>query len=127
MQVQLVHELVAPDGWASGGFLLLAVLFIVSNTIKLTIYARKEELELLGLVGATRLFIKAPFLIEGVIQGAAGSLLSLVFLTSCYFGFLHNAGNFLSFNPADSGLVFLSAGISPQSSQEGYCSDFSGA
>jgi cell division transport system permease protein len=51
-----------------GGFLVLAVIFIVSNTIKLTIYSRKEELELLGLVGATRLFIKAPFLIEGLIQ-----------------------------------------------------------
>lgn len=92
-----------------GGFLLLAVVFIVSNTIKLTIYSRKEELEILGLVGATRMFIKAPFLIEGIIQGAAGSLLTLVILAACYFGFLHNAGNFLSFNPSDAGLSFLSA------------------
>lgn len=92
-----------------GGFLLLAVVFIVSNTIKLTIYSRKEELELLGLVGATRMFIKAPFLIEGVIQGAAGAILALIILTACYFGFLHNAGNFLSFNPSDAGLSFLSA------------------
>jgi cell division transport system permease protein len=90
-----------------GGFLLLAVVFIVSNTIKLTIYARQQELELLGLVGATRLFIRAPFLIEGVMQGAAGSFFALVILTACYFSFLHNAGNFLSFNPADSGLQFL--------------------
>jgi len=90
-----------------GGFLLLAVIFIVSNTIKLTIYARKEELELLGLVGATRMFIKAPFLIEGVIQGATGSLLAVILLTACYFGFLHNAGNFLSLNPSDAGLTFL--------------------
>ena len=92
-----------------GGFLLLAVVFIVSNTIKLTIYARQQELELLGLVGATRLFIRAPFLIEGVIQGAAGSFLAIVILTACYFGFLHNAGNFLSFKPADAGLQFLPA------------------
>lgn len=90
-----------------GGFLLLAVVFIVSNTIKLTIYARKEELELLGLVGATRMFIKAPFLIEGIIQGAAGSTLTILILTGCYYGFLYNAGNFLSFNPADAGLSFL--------------------
>ncbi len=59
------------------------------------------------MVGATRMFIKAPFLIEGVIQGAIGSLLSIVVLTACYFGFLHNAGNFLSFNPTDAGLSFL--------------------
>jgi cell division transport system permease protein len=92
-----------------GGFLVLAVLFIVSNTIKLTIYARKDELEVLGLVGATRLFIKAPFLIEGILHGATGALFALAILTSCYFGFLHNAGNFLSFNPVDAGLSFLPA------------------
>lgn len=90
-----------------GGFLVLAVLFIVSNTIKLTIYARKDELEILGLVGATRFFIKAPFLIEGILHGTVGALLSIAILASCYFGFLHNAGNFLSFNPADAGLSFL--------------------
>ncbi len=92
-----------------GGFLLLAVVFIVSNTIKLTIFARKEELELLGLVGATRMFIKAPFLIEGIIQGAVGSILTIIILAASYFGFLHNAGNFLSFNPSDAGLSFLPA------------------
>jgi len=93
-----------------GGFLTIAVLFIVSNTIKLTIYARKDELELLGLVGATRLFIKAPFLIEGVLQGAAGAVISLAALGACYFAFLHNAGNFLGVNPAGAGLTFLPAG-----------------
>lgn len=90
-----------------GGFLVLAVVFIVSNTIKLTIYARKDELELLSLVGATRFFIKAPFLIEGIFQGALGALLSILILTACYFGFLHNAGNFVSFNLASAGLSFL--------------------
>jgi cell division transport system permease protein len=92
-----------------GGFLLLAVMFIVSNTIKLTIYARKDELEVLGLVGATRFFIKAPFLIEGILHGAAGAILAIIVLTACYYGFLHNAGNFLSFNPADTGMLFLPA------------------
>lgn len=93
-----------------GGFLVLAVVFIVSNTIKLTIYARREELEVLGLVGATRFFIKAPFLIEGILQGAVGALLALVVLTGCYFVFLHNAGNFIAFNPVTSGLAFLPPG-----------------
>jgi len=90
-----------------GGFLAIAVLFIVSNTIKLTIYARKDELELLGLVGATRFFIKAPFLIEGVLQGALGAVLSLFALGACYYAFLHNAANFLGVNPAGAGLRFL--------------------
>ncbi len=90
-----------------GGFLLIAVLFIVSNTIKLTIYARRDELELLSLVGATRFFIKAPFLIEGIIQGLTGSLLALIFLTGSYYGILYNAGDFLRFSPTSAGLAFL--------------------
>ncbi len=90
-----------------GGFLLVPVIFIVSNTIRLTIYARRDELEVMSLVGATRLFIKMPFLIEGLLQGVAGGLLSLLLLVLFYQLFLHNAGNFLTFNPASSGLAFL--------------------
>ena len=90
-----------------GSFLLIAVIFIVSNTIKLTIYARRDELEVMALVGATRFFIKAPFLIEGIIQGCIGSLVSMILLLGIYEGFLHNAGSFLTFNPTASGLSFL--------------------
>jgi cell division transport system permease protein len=90
-----------------GGFLVVAVLFIVSNTIKLTIYARRDELEVMSLVGATRFFIKAPFLIEGIIQGGAGALIAIGLLLGLYEGFLHNAGSFLTFNPTTSGLAFL--------------------
>lgn len=93
-----------------GGFLLMAVLFIVSNTIKLTIYARKEELEVMDLVGATRFFIKAPFLIEGILQGAAGAVLALLILVAAYFGFLHSATNFVNFSSSVTGLSFLPAG-----------------
>ena len=90
-----------------GAFLVVAVLFIVSNTIKLTIYARRDELEVMSLVGATRFFIKAPFLIEGIIQGGAGALIAIGLLLGLYEGFLHNAGSFLTFNPTTSGLAFL--------------------
>lgn len=90
-----------------GGFLVIAVLFIVSNTIKLTIYARRDELEVMSLVGATRFFIKAPFLIEGIIQGGAGALLATGLLLGLYEGFLQNAGSFLTFNPTTAGLAFL--------------------
>jgi len=90
-----------------GGFLVVAVIFIVSNTIKLTIYSRRDELEVMSLVGATRFFITAPFLLEGIIQGLAGSLLSLGLVYGLYEGFLQNAGDFITFNPAASGFNFL--------------------
>ncbi|NVN92955.1 MAG: ABC transporter permease [Desulfuromonadales bacterium] len=90
-----------------GGFLVVAVIFIVSNTIKLTIYARRDELEVMSLVGATRFFIKAPFLVEGVIQGGAGAVLAMALLFGLYELFMYNADSFLTFNPVTSGLSFL--------------------
>jgi cell division transport system permease protein len=94
-------------GGLVGGFLVLAVIFIVSNTIQLTIYARRDELEIMSLVGATRLFIKMPYLLEGLLQGIAGGVIALLLLLSVHLLFLHNAGNFLTFNPATAGLSFL--------------------
>lgn len=55
---------------------LLAVVFIISNTIRLTLFARRDELEIMRLVGATDLFIRAPCYLEGALQGAAGALLA---------------------------------------------------
>jgi len=70
-------SLIKTGGAILGGFLLLSALFIISNTIKLTLYARRDELEIMALVGATPFFIRAPFLLEGMIQGAIGGLLAL--------------------------------------------------
>jgi cell division transport system permease protein len=63
-----------------GGGLLVAVVFIISNTIRLTVYAREEEIEIMRLVGATDSFIRAPFVLEGMIQGGAGTAVALVIL-----------------------------------------------
>lgn len=69
--------LLKAGGGLLAAFLLFATLVIVSNTIKLTLYARRDELEIMTLVGGTTLFIKAPFLLEGAIQGGAGGCLAL--------------------------------------------------
>src|SRR4030043_1648434 len=67
-----------------GGLLCIAVLFIITNTIKLTIYSRRDEIEIYKLVGATDWFIKIPFLIEGAIQGIFSGLLALLILFGIY-------------------------------------------
>lgn len=61
----------------SGTLLILTTIFMVSYTIRLTIFNRQAELELLKLVGATNNYIRTPFLIEGVVQGFIGSSLGI--------------------------------------------------
>ena len=64
-------------GSALGGFLVFAALVIVANTIKLTLYARQDELEAMAMVGETSLFIKLPYLVEGALQGLLGGVTAL--------------------------------------------------
>jgi len=71
-------------GVSIGAFLLLATILIISNAIKLTIYSRREEIEIMKLVGATNFFIQIPFFLEGFIQGLCGSLLALGILYVSY-------------------------------------------
>ena len=60
--------------------LILASLMLVGNTIRLSIYTRRREVEVMRLVGATRWFIRWPFMIEGVIVGFAGGALAILVL-----------------------------------------------
>ena len=71
---------------ASGALLSFGLILIVSNTIRLSIYSRQDEIELMLLIGATPRFVKIPFLLEGILQGLSGSLLSLglILVVYCY-------------------------------------------
>ncbi len=62
----------------------LASLFIVFNTVRLTLYMRKEEIIIMKLVGATNWFVRGPFLVEGFIQGFIGSLAAILILFVSY-------------------------------------------
>ncbi len=59
-----------------GGILVLAGIFTISNVIRLTVYAREDELDIMRLVGATRAYVKGPFVVEGMLQGGLGGLLA---------------------------------------------------
>ena len=64
--------------------LILISLFIISNTIKLTVHARRKEISIMKYVGATNGFIRTPFLIEGIIIGILSGLLSILIVGGGY-------------------------------------------
>jgi cell division transport system permease protein len=70
----------------SGIALLITAIFLVSNTIRLAIYAKRKIITTMKLVGATRMFIRLPFVVEGIIQGVLGGLFSsgLIYLVVVY-------------------------------------------
>ena len=72
------------------GFILsAAAVTIIANTIRLTLFARREELVILRLIGATKTLIRIPYLLEGAVLGALGSACSLFMLKALYELFRH--------------------------------------
>jgi cell division transport system permease protein len=67
-----------------GVVLGLAALLIVANTIRLAVYARRDELDILALVGASRTFVRVPFLLEGILQGLLGGAIALLIVWGAY-------------------------------------------
>ena len=75
-------------GLGLGALLLLSTIVVISNTIRLSIFARREEIEIMRSVGATGLFIRAPFYLEGLLHGFLGAALALAVLFALFQLFL---------------------------------------
>ncbi|KPA11088.1 Cell division protein ftsX [Candidatus Magnetomorum sp. HK-1] len=70
---------------AIGTLLIITTLFVISNTIRLVFYARRDEIDVMSLVGATRWFIKIPFYIEAVVQGFIGGIIGVTILYGLFY------------------------------------------
>jgi cell division transport system permease protein len=77
-------RLVRGAGAFLGGILVLAGVFTISNVIRLTVYAREDELDIMRLVGATQAYVKGPFVAEGMIQGGLGGLIAVALLWTAF-------------------------------------------
>lgn len=64
--------------------LLVVAMFIISNTIKLTVFARRKEINIMKYIGATDWFIRWPFIVEGVIIGLVGAAIGFVAISIIY-------------------------------------------
>ncbi len=98
-------SLIAYGGSAIAVLLGVSVVFIISNSVRLALYSRGQEIELMQWIGATRGFILGPFLIEGMLLSMLGSALSIGILAGLYYALPHEAVLFLSHT---AGLDFLS-------------------
>ena len=80
-------------------FLAMATLFIISNTIRLTVFARRKEVIIMKYVGATDWFIRWPFLLEGMTLGFCDAVVASLFINSIYSGLLERIHATLAFLP----------------------------
>ena len=85
-------RLVRVIGGSAAIGLFVATLFIVYNTIRLTVYARRKEIRIMQLVGATPGFIRFPLLLEGVFHGVVGALIAGGIVLFCG----HQVGRFIA-------------------------------
>ena len=86
--------------WVLGGLLLMGIIFITFNTLQLTISSRKEEIEIMHILGASPSFIQVPFYIEGLVQGLVGTGLAILFLFYLHYEVLLYKVFFLYITPS---------------------------
>lgn len=94
-----ITRLIRIFGFALMMVLALATLFIISNTIRLTVFARRKEIAIMKYVGATDWFIRWPFVLEGIVMGFLGSLIASVVLRFTYSGITAKIYDTLAFFP----------------------------
>ncbi len=88
-------------GVAMTGGLAIVSLFIVINTIRIAVYSRRQEIEVMKLVGATDWFVRWPFIFEGVLYGLLAALLTLLIVVPAYDPVVENFWALLSFLPVE--------------------------
>ncbi len=97
-----IFNLFKITGYTMCSLFFLIALFITANTVRLAFYSRKMEVEVMRLVGATETFIKAPFYVEGLLQGFLGGMLGLGILFTAYLmlstGITQNFASYLYFD-----------------------------
>ncbi len=94
-----VTQIIRIGGIVLIGFLAAATLFIISNTIRLTVFARRKEIAIMKYVGATNWFIRWPFVIEGMLLGLTGAIIAVLCVGEFYHFITMEVSDSLAFFP----------------------------
>ena len=101
-------NIVRAGGFALAALLVFAAALTVASVVRLALFARREEIHIMQLVGAPIAYIRGPFVVEGLIQGGIGAIAALVFLWITFFAVRSRADAWLGGAIDRSALVFLS-------------------
>jgi cell division transport system permease protein len=94
-----VTDVLSRAGLAMIGLLVLTAAIIISNTIRLTVFARRREIAIMQLVGATNMYIRMPFIAEGMLAGILGAMIALVVLYAARVELIPKLAQTLAFVP----------------------------
>ena len=106
--IERLNEVTSFISWALYGatiLFLVASVLLISNAIRLSIFARRDEIEVMKLVGASDRFVRTPFVIEGLAQGLVGALIAALAVAWINFLFIDWAEQALPFVPISSNAV----------------------
>jgi cell division transport system permease protein len=100
--------MVRGGGLALASVLVLAAALTVASVVRLALFARREEIHIMQLVGAPLAYIKGPFVVEGLIQGGIGAVVAVAILWVMFFVFRGRAGSLIAGAVDPASLAFLS-------------------
>jgi cell division transport system permease protein len=83
-RLQAAITVIQGVGFVLGSVLVIAAALTVGNVVRLALHARRDEIEIMQLVGAPQVYIRGPFVMEGILQGGTGAALALVGLLAAF-------------------------------------------
>ncbi len=83
-RLETFADLIKLSGWFFGSIMIFSSIFTISNVLKLTFFTRREEVDIMKLVGASRAYIRGPFIVEGLLIGLVGALLAVLLMALGY-------------------------------------------
>jgi cell division transport system permease protein len=106
-QLLTITKVLSVGGIAVLAMMLFVALFVIVNTIRISVHARRDEIEIMQLVGATDWFVSWPFILEGMLVGACGAVLAAAALGMAYPFVVPALTRFLDILPVSIGATFL--------------------